>query len=151
MLATACLLLSLTSAPLLAQVYKWTDAEGRVHYGDRPPAEASSRRLDTGRAPSADAVREQQRATAIIRREAEILASDRARIQAEVDREAARAREIAATYRAFCDTAREELRVLDSGGAVYYDGENGEREFIDDDARAARITQLRTEIAEHCQ
>lgn len=35
-------LLAILAAPPSAagDVYKWTDAEGRVHFGDRPPAEA---------------------------------------------------------------------------------------------------------------
>ena len=39
-LAFACL--AALAAPAFAQpVYKWTDAQGVVHYGDRPPAEAA--------------------------------------------------------------------------------------------------------------
>lgn len=35
----ALVILSLTAE---AQVYKWTDAEGKVHYGSQPPANGSS-------------------------------------------------------------------------------------------------------------
>jgi predicted secreted Zn-dependent protease len=31
-----------------AQVYKWTDADGRVHYGDKPPDEAKAKSVGTG-------------------------------------------------------------------------------------------------------
>ncbi|AEA83023.1 conserved hypothetical protein [Stutzerimonas stutzeri DSM 4166] len=36
------LLLTLILMPALAsaQIYRWTDAEGRVHFGQRPPAGA---------------------------------------------------------------------------------------------------------------
>jgi glutaredoxin len=37
-LLLACIL----AAPAHAGVYKWTDAQGRVHYGDAPPAAAKS-------------------------------------------------------------------------------------------------------------
>lgn len=35
-----CVLLWLLPGLALAGVYKWTDAQGRVHYGDAPPAES---------------------------------------------------------------------------------------------------------------
>jgi glutaredoxin len=35
--------LSLASQTGVAQTYKWVDAQGRTHYGDRPPAEAKAR------------------------------------------------------------------------------------------------------------
>ena len=31
--------------PVSAQVHKWTDPSGRVHYGDQPPADAKSEQL----------------------------------------------------------------------------------------------------------
>jgi hypothetical protein len=31
------LMLALLATPVGADVYKWTDAQGKVHYGDRPP------------------------------------------------------------------------------------------------------------------
>lgn len=35
----------LAAAPALAQVYKWTDPGGKVHYGDRPPEDAKKQEL----------------------------------------------------------------------------------------------------------
>ncbi|MGC3965132.1 MAG: DUF4124 domain-containing protein [Rhodocyclaceae bacterium] len=42
--ALACLLLA--SANAMADVYRWTDRDGKVHYGDTPPAGVSARRVD---------------------------------------------------------------------------------------------------------
>jgi glutaredoxin len=33
------------AVPVAAQVYKWTDATGKVHYGDRPPDDAKNEQL----------------------------------------------------------------------------------------------------------
>jgi len=47
-----CLAL-LLSLPAFAQtVYKWTDANGTVHYGDRPPDEAQAQSVDIAPLPS---------------------------------------------------------------------------------------------------
>lgn len=39
------LCLAMLAAPAIAGVYKWTDAQGRIHYSDTPPAEAKTTRL----------------------------------------------------------------------------------------------------------
>jgi len=43
MLIRALLLLALTSQLALAQPFKWIDAQGRTHYGDRPPTDVKAR------------------------------------------------------------------------------------------------------------
>lgn len=45
--ATFFILVALSSAvpaPVLAQVYKWVDEHGKVHYGDAPPDHAQSKK-----------------------------------------------------------------------------------------------------------
>lgn len=39
-------LLLLGSSVIQADIFTWTDAQGRVHYGDRPPADSAARSLD---------------------------------------------------------------------------------------------------------
>ena len=41
------LLFALLIVPLLAtsEVYKWTDAQGRIHYSDSPPPEAKAKQV----------------------------------------------------------------------------------------------------------
>lgn len=41
--ALLLLALALAGQATLAQTYKWVDAQGRTHYGDRPPADAGAR------------------------------------------------------------------------------------------------------------
>jgi glutaredoxin len=42
--ATTLVALTLVTAPVAtaAEIHKWTDAEGKVHFGDRPPVEVAS-------------------------------------------------------------------------------------------------------------
>jgi len=47
LLLPGLLLLACASGPASAQVYKWTDAQGTVHYGDTPPPQAASSQLKT--------------------------------------------------------------------------------------------------------
>ncbi len=50
--------LALISAPAGAEIYKWVDEKGNVHYGDCPPPECASSEVSVTPAPSAEAVRE---------------------------------------------------------------------------------------------
>jgi len=43
-------------------VYKWTDAQGRVHFGDRPPGEASTTAIAPLAPPAAPAPTDAERA-----------------------------------------------------------------------------------------
>ena len=47
MAALRLLLLALLIAPLPAgaEVYKWTDAQGRLHYSDSPPPEVKAKQV----------------------------------------------------------------------------------------------------------
>jgi hypothetical protein len=40
------LALALSASPGWAQLYRWVDGDGRVHYGDRPPAGAAHEAVD---------------------------------------------------------------------------------------------------------
>ena len=45
MRAILAFILGASLATAHAQVYKWTDPSGKVHYGDRPPAEAKTEKV----------------------------------------------------------------------------------------------------------
>ena len=45
MIGVLALLSALLPAVADAQVYRWTDENGRVHYGDKPPAQAKTREV----------------------------------------------------------------------------------------------------------
>jgi len=51
-----CVSLAMSGAVFSAEVYKWTDSHGRVHFGDRPPADAQAEavhlRINTYESPS---------------------------------------------------------------------------------------------------
>ncbi len=47
------LLAGLMAMPALAGVYKWTDKDGKVHYGDRPPEEGQAQEVNRSGLPMA--------------------------------------------------------------------------------------------------
>ena len=45
LLTSMCLVFLLVSTQSFAQLYKWVDADGNVHYGDSPPEDAKLERI----------------------------------------------------------------------------------------------------------
>ncbi|MBK8537383.1 MAG: DUF4124 domain-containing protein [Candidatus Competibacteraceae bacterium] len=88
-LAAVLLLLSLTAQ---AQVYKWTDSDGKIHYGNQPPAEGQpAQTLDIPSQPTPEGgvnnVRSLERAKQKLR---ELRATSRGVPVGELDRPASR-------------------------------------------------------------
>ena len=89
MILAAVLLLSLTAQ---AQVYKWTDSDGKIHYGNQPPAEGQpAQTLDIPSRPTPEGgvnnVRTLERAKQELR---ELRATSRGVPVGELDRPASR-------------------------------------------------------------
>ena len=127
-LATALALILLTGSAA-AGVYRWVDAEGNVHYGDRPPADHESSSVtvspDPGTDPDHKARAEKQR------RLLEAIEAERAEREQQ-DADAARAGRERDTR---CQQARGTLADLERANLVYTTDESGTRTYMDDEER----------------
>jgi len=85
------------SAAAHAQVYKWTDSTGKLHYGDRPPQDVRKEELKIG-VQSFDAPPMIERAADVIRRPA--------KVDAGAKREPAGLTMYATTWCGYCRRAR---------------------------------------------
>lgn len=146
------LLVPLASPTASAQgVYKWVDENGKVHYGDRPPAKSTSKSVEvapatpsTGTAPTAAerAARQQQllRAFAAERAERERARSEKK--EALVEKKALRRK---------CARARDKVDRLRVASGVYDYDDQGNRQYLDEQQRAQLIERLNGEIARNCR
>ncbi len=154
--ALACMLLA---GPAEAQ-WKWRDSRGQIHISDTPPPRDI---------PDKDVL---QRAEIAVRKSAPTPAASVAvaasapakppvdaeleerRMRAEQE-QAARAeadkRRADAIRRENCQRAREQLATLDSGQRIARVKADGEREILDDDARANESRRAREVIASDCR
>lgn len=112
------LTLLLLSASVQADVYRWTDAQGRTHYGDRPPAGGAEKIVEPP-PPSGLSAQEANARLDAIRAQREAAAEDRAKAKEEQAKAAAerkqRAQECAAARRQL-DSMRAAHRVRDEDG-----------------------------------
>lgn len=126
-----------------AEVFKWTDADGKVHFGDRPPAQgASSVTVRTAPA-AAGAAERHERTRALLdsyEREAEAAAkTSRARDEQEARREKA------------CKAAAYERRRLEHAGRIYTWEDNGERRFLEGREYDDAIAHAREDAERACE
>jgi sRNA-binding protein len=138
--ALAALLLVL---PVLgqAQMYKCVDERGVTTYTDGPRPGCKGGEVDIrGQQPISGALQENK--SDIAREEA-----DFRRRQIQRDREEAQEQAALARRKRDCDALRNEYAQLSRARRVVRIEANGERTYLDDDAREKRMGQLRDRIA----
>jgi hypothetical protein len=116
--------------PLLAHagVYKWTDANGQVHFGDRPPAEKPAEEVTINTAPPGKDAAANER----IRKMNEFL--DQRQAEREVRQaEEAKIERQAEMQDARCRKLRAQLKHMASVSTFYNLNEDGERVFVSEE------------------
>ncbi len=143
------LLISLTAsvwnAPLSAgAIYKWTDAQGRVHYSDRP-ADADSGSVKIRPAPQPPQADVQERR---IRQQKLLRAFDEER---EIDRQkAAKAREDRQLRADNCASARQNLEAYRNARYLYDEDAGGERRILSHAERSQATEKMRQAVEYWC-
>ena len=140
------LVLAAGSTPAQAEVYKWVDTAGKVHYSDQPPsvdaqtvrATSSSQGAITQEATRALDAREQD----YQKRKKD---ADEARTKSDKEAEQARAK------RENCDKARSNLSTLQNKPRVYSVNAAGQRVYLDDRARADALANSQKAVSENCK
>ncbi len=158
-LLVGCISLAI-SAIATAEIYKWVDEDGVVHYSDNPPQDAESEtvqlRSTTPPAGSSEALKRQlEQSEKASERRAE---KRRAASAAKKSKKAARGAQDSR-----CFMARVRLAVLQEQLPVYRDKQgqfrvhrdgdpySGKREYIDDATRASEVARAHQEIKSSCQ
>jgi hypothetical protein len=127
-----------------AALYKWTDAQGRVVYSDQPPSgDVKTEQLRPAPPPAnPNAAKElAQRQADFQKRQAEA-----AKSAEKADKAQATSEQLAES----CANARGQLKQLaESQLAIYRYNAKGEREVMDEDARAKERAKLNTWIRDN--
>lgn len=158
-LLVIALLIALVFVAALAQVYKWVDKEGVVHYSDSPPEDTESEviNVEGGEARQAD------ESMSRLLKHAEESAKRRAEAkQAKTAAEEAEAKQRMDRQNR-CNFARKQLISLQQKLPVYrdekgtfrtvsrYDVYEGKREYLDDAAREMEIERVQRDITTLCE
>ncbi|HWA11909.1 MAG TPA: DUF4124 domain-containing protein [Burkholderiales bacterium] len=151
--------LLLAASLATAETYKWTDAEGKVHYSDQPPPPSvkdsrtvmpKKRSSHSGPAPAevrpaaaAPAAKTPQELDAEFR-ERQVKAAEK---EAEDRKKAAENEE----KKRNCDQARANVARLQAGGRIARANARGETEYLDDQQIAEELAGARKVQDSWCQ
>jgi Domain of unknown function (DUF4124) len=131
-----------------AELYKWTDAQGKVHYTDQPPT-LNSHTVKHSTAGQAETT---SKATQSL--DAKDQAYQKRRKEAEdarakADKEAEKSR----IARENCEKARANLSTLQNANTprVFTTNAAGQRIYMDDSARASAIADSQKNVSEFCK
>jgi hypothetical protein len=148
------------AATALAQQYKWVDKDGKVRYGDTPPAGAKATPLKPppagtpppARIPASGESKETNAAPKGPLTPAEQEAEFRKRqleTQKSREKEQAAAQEVQAK-RENCARAQESLRSVEGGGRIARTDAKGERYFLDESQMAQEKAKATAVVNQWC-
>ena len=129
------------------EIYKYTDAEGNVHYTDRPSGDANEERLQVSYNRT-DNSAVQNRVKSRLATEAK---REEARSEAQKAEQTAEEERVAAEEKAArCEDYRQKMKAMLESRRVYREDASGERVYLDDVARAEARTKAEELIKENC-
>lgn len=130
-------------------IYRWTDEDGHVHYGDHAPGGTDAVVIRAGgatapRAPAGDDARprreKQRRLLDAFEKEREERLAKRA--QARAERQARDAR---------CAALRAQLEHTREAQYLYREGKGGRRDVLSNEARAEYVAKLEGALGRECE
>lgn len=140
--------LMVLGTPVSAELYKWTDAEGRVHFSDQPPppevrAPVTVKPRPPGATPAAPA------APSYVEQEAEFRKRQvEAAEKAKAEKQTA---DDAAEKQRNCDQARARVASLEIGGRITRTNAAGEQIFLTDAEIAQALSGARRDADAACK
>jgi hypothetical protein len=127
-----------------AEVYRWVDERGQVHYGDRSRSQSASG-VHSYTPPAASAENPQQR----MDKTRKLL--DAYRVERQQAREQQQEqKEIREKRRRNCAIAKDNLRQYQRYGAIYRLDKDGNRDYLDEQGRRNLLQKARDDVARWC-
>ncbi len=133
----------LIAAGAQAEMYKWTDEQGNVHFSDKPHANARKLEIRTPRSSGIGASNHQRRSQQDLLRDMQASRHKREQKAAED----ARARE---QRERECTVLRNRLRTYEEVDYVFYRDDSGKKKRLSSDYKKKEEQKLREQIAQNC-
>ena len=146
--------LILVAAPALAQQYKWVDKDGKVRYGDLPPAGVKVTPVKPPSGAPAAAAAAAAPAAAGKKDEKPLSPEEafqkRQKERQDAEQKASKASAEADAKKLNCENAQANLRQLESGQRMSTMSAGGERGYMDDAQRSKEIERTRKAVSDWC-
>ncbi len=127
-----------------AEIYKWVDENGKVHYGDKPNESAKEITVDTSRKGHVNTgeFREEKR-----RKLVDAMSEDRIRESEAKEKQ----RKKKQKQKANCARAKDKLRRMVNAGSLYDLDKDGNRVTLSKDERKKSTEQFRKQLEQYCK
>ena len=145
MAALLALALTVPAAALASDIYKWTDADGVVHFGDRPSGDAPVQIVHISSDPTN---RAEVQARVQARRNAGADAAEQAARTEGLTEEEIEAQERERAEK--CTMYKERLQTFLTSRRLYREDENGERVYLDEQETIAARAKVQDQVQEYC-
>jgi len=143
------ILLVLLSFNTYAQLIKWVDADGKVHYSDSPPPDDVKAKTTLHGSTSPDASSSAPPAAkTIFEREADLKKEQKTKDEAA--QKAAKEQEEANIKQKNCENSRLQLQTLQNTGRIATYDASGERSVMDDDTRQRKTDEAQAGVNKYC-
>lgn len=138
--------MALVSSPASAEIRKWVDEDGQVHYEDAPKGSGGAGQSAIGEESGQGLTPEQERLQKQ-KRLLEAMESGRRARRQEKEQADKESREAAAR----CEEAKQELSRRRNAGYLYRKGRDGEREVFTDEEHASSIAEAEAAVKKLCK
>lgn len=143
LLAALALAAALASTPALAaKVYSWVDAQGKTHFGDKPPKDAQARQVKVSDTTSSDADDELKR----LEERRAAAAAERAREKGDEKAPDVGSADDRERMQKLCEQHRKNLDALKSGKRVQTKDEKGNPRYLTDQEMQERTAFTQGEV-----
>jgi Domain of unknown function (DUF4124) len=129
-----------------AELYKWTDGQGKVNYSDQPPS-VNAQTIKASPAGQAETTTQATQALDAQDQAYQKRLKDAEDARVKADKEAEQAR----VQRENCDKARNNLSTLQNTPRVYTTNPAGQRVYMDDTARANALASSQKAVSDFCK
>jgi len=141
-----CALFLLLSTSVFAEIYKWTDANGNVHFGDNPDNKQKATELNIDVESRSGVTHSSGR-----NKHRDLLLKQSAEARAEKAEKKKKYREKIKKMKRKCALARDNLRQHTQASGVYKVNSKGERQYYSNEQRAKSEKRLRRSIKKYCK
>lgn len=138
----------LFSSFTFADVYKWTDAQGNVHYGDKPQSLKNQEQqkmdidLDQLNSATIPEARKERRKKLL-----EVIDEENQKEKEEAEKAA----KLKQKRQRYCVSAKDRFKRYNSAGYLYGLDKDGNRVIYSDQKRQAATSKLKNQIAKYCK
>ena len=135
--------------PTSAVVYKWVDENGKVHYGERPPAGVHKQPVKVHNNPGATQSSGAPSTAERLRKQRKLLKAYEAD-RAEKREHKARLAKQKAALKAHCEKMQKYLQQESSAKYLYRQDKDGNKLPVSDQERKMHIADVRKKFDKHC-